>query len=192
MGTVAGVDHGGTGESGDGPGQSGCLVADDDVVGAHRLEGFDGFPNGLAFGDGGAGHVEIGDIGGKTFRGDLERGMGARAGFVEKHQHRLALERRDFLHRAGEELLERRGLIEQQVDFLAVKRDDVEKVFTGHPGLRLGFLLRREEVWHQRLAFRHPQAASSEQSARAEVRAWWARFPGTRRAPAWCVPSIQE
>lgn len=111
MGTVAGIDHRRAGESGDGSGQSGCLVADDDVVGTHRLEGFDGFPNGLAFGDGGVGDIEIRDVGGETFRGDLERGVGARAGFVEKHQHGLALERRNLLHRAGEQLLERCGLV---------------------------------------------------------------------------------
>ena len=51
--------------------------------------------------------------------GDLEGGVGAGAGLVEEHEHGLALEGGDFFHRAGEEIFERGGLIEQMLDFLA-------------------------------------------------------------------------
>ena len=72
------------------------------------------------------GDVEIGDVGGEAFGGDLEGGMGARAGFVEKHQDGLPFEGGDFFYGAGEELLEGNGLVEEEVDFLAVEGCDVE------------------------------------------------------------------
>ncbi len=108
-----------------GPGRPERLVAHDDEVGAHGLEGFDGFPNGFALGDGRVGDVEVDDIGGEAFGGDLEGRVGAGAGLVEEHEHGFALEGGDFFHRAGEEFLERDGLIEEVVDFRAIEGGDV-------------------------------------------------------------------
>jgi len=121
VGTIPGVDDRGAGEPGDSAGQARCLVADDHEVGAHRLQGLDGLSNRLTLGDGRLGDVEIGDIRREAFGGDLEGRVGAGGGFVEKHQHGLALECGDFFHRAGEEFLERHGLIEQMIDFRAVE-----------------------------------------------------------------------
>ena len=124
--TVAGVDDRGFGVLGDHAGQAGAAVADDDVVGAHRLERLDGFPDGLALGNGGVADIEVGDVGGEALGGNLEGGVGAGAGLVEEHQHGLAFEGGNFFHRAGEEFFERDGLIEEVFDFLAVECCDVE------------------------------------------------------------------
>lgn len=83
VGTIAGIDDAGIGHLRDGGGQAGATVADDDVVGAHRLQGLDGFAHGFAFADRGRGDVEIGDIGGEAFRGDLEGRVRAGGGLVE-------------------------------------------------------------------------------------------------------------
>ena len=73
VGAIAGVDDRGAGEFGDLAGEAGVAVAHDDEIGAHGLQGFDGFPNGFALGDGRVGDIEVDDIGRQAFGGDLER-----------------------------------------------------------------------------------------------------------------------
>ena len=125
MGAVTRVDDRGAGQAGDVAGQSRAAVAHDDEIGAHRLQGLDGFSNRLTLGDGRVGDVEVGDIGGQAFGGDLEGRMGAGARLIEEHQHGFSLECGDFLHRAGEDLLEGCGLIEEMLDFPAFKGDNI-------------------------------------------------------------------
>ena len=126
VGSVAGIDDGGLRLSRDHRRQARATVADDDVVGAHGLERLDGFPDGLAFGDGGLSDVEVRDIRGEAFGGDLEGRVGAGARLVEQHEHGPALERGDLFNGAGEELLERDGLLEEMVDLLPFEGRDVE------------------------------------------------------------------
>ena len=125
VGTIAGIDDAGIGHFGDGGGEAGAAVADDDVVRAHRLQGLDGFAHGFTLGDGGGGDIEVRDIGGEAFGGDLEGGVGASGGLVEQHQHAFALEGGDLFHRAGEDFLKRRGLVEKSGDLFRGQRVDV-------------------------------------------------------------------
>jgi len=151
VGTVAGVDHRCFRLRGDRGGQAGAGVADDDVVRAHRLKGLDGLSNGLAFRDRGVADIEVRDIRREAFRSDLEGGEGACGRLVENGEHGFSLEGGDFFHRAGEEFLERNGLIEEEIDFLPSERCDIKQVFTGHFG-NVG-----RSVAHRRRASGKPQ-----------------------------------
>lgn len=110
---------------GDGGGEAGAGVADDDVVGPHGLEGLYGLADGFAFGDGGVADVEVCDVCGEAFCGDFEGGVGAGGGLVEEGEDGFSFEGWDFFYGAGEEFFEGDGLIEEEVDFFACEGGDV-------------------------------------------------------------------
>ena len=117
--SIPGIDHRGPCLAGDGLGQSGHLVSHHDVVSPHRLQGIDRILYRFPLRHRGMGHIELNDICREPLGGHLERGQGPGARLIEQHEHRFPLEGGDFLHRTGEEFLERSGLIQQKVDLLS-------------------------------------------------------------------------
>ena len=78
-GAVAGVDHRAVHDPGDVGGGALGLVADDEDVGPHRVQGQRGVPQALALADAGGGGMEIGDLRAQPFARDLEGEERARA-----------------------------------------------------------------------------------------------------------------
>lgn len=125
VGSVSCIDDRCAGEFSDRAGEAGGFVANDDKIGSHGLKGFYGFADRFAFRDGGLRDIEIRDICGEAFCGDLKRGVGACAWLVEEHEYGFAFECRHFFYRAGKNFLKRDGLIEELINVFPSKARDV-------------------------------------------------------------------
>ncbi len=100
--------------------QAGHLVAHNDVVCLHRLQGIDGILHAFAFNHRRAGNIEDRNVGPHSFRGHLKGTQGACAGLIKKHENRLSLESGKLLYRTLENILQRLGLTQNFLNLFAV------------------------------------------------------------------------
>ena len=76
--------------------RAGFPVPHHENISGHSAEVGDGVQQGLAFGGGGAGDVEVDDVGAEALGGNLKRGAGAGGVFKKQVENAFAAQERDF------------------------------------------------------------------------------------------------
>ncbi|MEY3782765.1 MAG: hypothetical protein RIS97_943, partial [Pseudomonadota bacterium] len=108
--------------------RTGFAVAHDENVGGHGAQIGDGVQKRLAFGGGGAGDVEVDDVGAQAFGGDLKRRAGAGRVFKKQVENAFAAQERDFF------------------DLAVVDRDEVGRCIQNVRQGRFGQAFNRQQV----------------------------------------------
>ena len=112
---VAGIEHGQAGCVREQIRRAGIRAAQDDAFGAEGLEGDAGVLEGFALFDAGGKGADQGSVGAEGFRGQFERGAGARARFVEEQGDAALLQPMGALH--GIFFFERVGGFQNSANF---------------------------------------------------------------------------
>ncbi len=142
-------------------------VAHDEDVGVHRRQVGHRVEQRFALRRRRYGDVQVDDVGGKTLRGDLEGGAGARRGLEKEVEHALAAQERHLLHFALRHADEGVGGVEDLQQHLARQPLDRQEVLQLAVRVELGITLHgRARARAQACPRRHASGAGACPRAR--------------------------